>query len=316
MEKSPVFIGIDVSKTRLDIATIPEEEEWSVEYDPRGIKALVDRLIKMEPTLIVMESTGGMEFEVAAALGAQELPFVVVNPRQVRDFAKATGRLAKTDSLDAQVLARFAEAVRPKPKPLPDQESRKLKATLTRRKQLVEMLTAERNRLGIAIPDIRPDIEDHIKWIKDRLKDLDKELSEIIRSSSCWREKDDLLRSMPGVGKVLSLTLLANLPELGSLNRREIAALVGVAPLNRDSGFFKGKRFIWGGRTKVRAALYMGALSATKHNPAIREFYLRLRESGKTGKVAITACMRKILTILNAMVKRGRPWQPNYSTAT
>jgi len=269
---------------------------------------LVARLDQLRPALVVLEATGGMELPLVGALAAAGLPVVVINPRQAREFAKATGRLAKTDAIDAQVLAHFAEAVRPRLRPLADAAAQELSALMTRRRQLIEMLTAERNRLRTAAPAVRPDIQEHIRWLERRLADLDGDLSQTIRSSDIWREKDDLLQSAPGVGPVVSTTLLADLPELGALNRKEIAALVGVAPLNRDSGTLRGRRTVWGGRSKVRSALYMATLVATQRNPVIRIFYQRLLSAGKPKKVALTACMRKLLTILNAMIRSRTPW--------
>ena len=233
---------------------------------------------------------------------------IAVNPRQVRDFAKAVGKLAKTDAIDAQVLAHFADAVRPVVRPLPDAATQALSALVTRRRQLVEMLTAEENRLKTATPAIRGDIQEHIAWLRKRLKGVDKELSQAVRTSSLWREQEDLLRSVPGIGPVVSVTLLADLPELGTLGRKQIAALVGLAPLNRDSGTMRGKRTIWGGRATVRAALYMGALVGSRCNPVLRALYTRLVAAGKTKKLALTACMRKLLIILNAMLKHSTTW--------
>ena len=249
-----------------------------------------------------------MELPLVAALAAAALPVVVVNPRQVRDFAKATGTLAKTDTLDAGVLAHFADAVRPEVRPLKDAETQVLNSLTARRHQVMTMLVSEKNRLGTAIGAVSPRIEAHIAWLEQELSDLDKGLRQTLRRSPVWREKDDLLRTVPGVGEQISLTLLANLPELGTLNRRQIAALVGVAPYNRDSGTLRGKRAVWGGRSRVRAVLYMGALVASRHNPAIRDFYQRLLAAGKPKKVALVASMRKLLVILNGMLKHGSPW--------
>jgi len=305
---SNVYVGIDVAKERLDVAQRPSLEGWRVANDERGIAELVARLVQLKPALVVLEATGGMELPLVGALAAAGLPVVVINPRQAREFARATGRLAKTDAIDAQVLAQFAEAVRPQLRPLPDAAAQELSALMTRRRQLIEMLTAEKNRLRAAARAVRPDIQEHIHWLERRLADLDGDLSQTIRSSDIWREKDDLLQSAPGVGPVVSTTLLADLPELGTLNRKEIAALVGVAPLNRDSGTLRGRRTVWGGRSKVRAALYMATLVATQRNPVIRTFYQRLLSAGKPKKVALTACMRKLLTILNAILRSRTPW--------
>jgi len=303
------FIGIDVAKAQLEFACRPSGETGTVRNTEEGIRELVARCQVLTPTLLVLEATGGYEAAVVAALATAGFPVVVANPRQVRDFAKATGQLAKTDALDAQVLALFAERVRPAPRPLPDDAVQALDALLTRRRQLVEMLTAERNRLLVARPAVRPDLQQHIRYLERRLRAADDDLHTAVKASPLWRVKDDLLQSVPGVGRVVSLTLLAELPELGRLSHKEIAALVGVAPLNRDSGILRGKRLIYGGRAPVRAALYMAALVATKCNPVIHGFYQRLRAAGKPAKVALTACMRKLLTILNAIARSGMPWQ-------
>ena len=310
MNQFPLFVGIDVSKDCLDVAVRPTGEAWQVSHDSRGINDLVERLGELAPQLVVLEATGGMEMALAGELAASKLAIAVVNPRHVRDFARAAGKLAKTDALDAQVLAHFAEAMRPASRPLPDDASQELRALMARRRQLVEMITAEKNRLRTAAPRIRPKVQEHIRWLEESLKDLDRDMEDFMRSSPMWRDKDQLLRSTPGVGPVLSMTLLSDLPELGALNRGEIAALVGVAPFNRDSGALRGKRTVWGGRRQVRAALYMAALVATRYNPVLRDFYQRLCEAGKPKKVALTACMRKLLTILNVMVKHNRHWNP------
>jgi transposase len=308
MNGERLYVGIDVAKAHLDVAVGSGGQEWRVANQEEGVQEVVKRLQALSPALVVLEATGGLEVPLVAALAAAAIPTVVVNPRQVRDFAKATGRLAKTDRLDARVLARFAEAVRPPPRPLPDAQAQVLMALLTRRRQVVAMLTGEKNRLHTARPAVSQDVQRHIAWLEESLSKLDTDLGTTLRQSPLWREKGNLLRSVPGVGPVLSLTLLAELPELGDLDRRQIAALAGVAPLNRDSGTLRGKRTIWGGRAKVRAALYMGALVATQHNPLIRAFYERLLAAGKPKKVALTACMHKLLTILNAMLKHRTPW--------
>lgn len=311
MSPVPVFVGIDISKDRLDIALRPTGARETVANAEPAITALVARLQACRPTLIVLEATGGFELAVTAALVAAQQPVVVVNPRQVRDFAKATGQLAKTDALDAAILAQFAEAVRPALRPMPEATTQALAALLTRRRQLVAMRMAESNRLGTALPPVRQGLRAHLAWLDRQLAQLDEDLTRAIRESPIWREKDVLLQSTPGVGPVLARTLLASLPELGTLNRKQIAALVGVAPLNRDSGRLRGRRTIWGGRAPVRAALYMGALAATRWNPVIRAFYQRLCAAGKAKKVALTACMRKLLIILNAMVQHRTPWETN-----
>lgn len=308
-EKGP-YIGIDVSKAHLDLAAHLSGEPWRVTNDEAGISVVVTHLRGLQPTLVVVEPTGGLELPLTAALAAAGVPVAVINPRQVRDFAKATGRLAKTDRLDAQVLAHFAHAVQPTPRPLPDAQTQELAALLARRQQLVQMLTAEKNRLGTTRPPVCQRVRAHIRWLKQELADTDKLLSNTIRESPLWRAKDDLLQSVKGIGPVVSITLMADLPELGILDRQQIAALVGLSPLNRDSGVLRGKRRIWGGRARVRAALYMATLVATRHNTVIKPFYQRLLAAGKVKKVALTACMHKLLTILNAMVKTNRPWDP------
>jgi transposase len=304
------YIGIDVSKTTLDVASLPDGETWTVTNDDAGIAELLSRLLTLPPSLIVLEATGGFESAAAAALAKLSLPVAVVNPRQVRDFAKAMGRLAKTDAIDALTLALFGERVRPAVRPLPDETAQLLDAFLTRRRQLIEMLTAEKNRLGFARGPVKRDITTHIRWLEKRLADADSDLTATIAASPVYQAQEDLLRSVPGVGRVTALTLLGKLPELGRLSRREIAALVGVAPLNRDSGTLRGKRFVWGGRAPVRAALYMAAFVGMRYNPTLRRFAERLQAAGKPFKVAATACMRKLLTILNAMVRHQRRWEP------
>ena len=308
MGGEPRFVGIDVSKAQVDVAVRPTGKRWVLPYDETGIEGLIPQIVDLGPALVLLEATGGLELPLVAALAAAALPVVVVNPRQVRDFARATGTLAKTDALDAGVLAHFADVVRPDVRPLKDAETQVLNSLTARRHQVMTMLVSEKNRLGTAVSAVSPRIEAHIAWLEQELSDLDKGLRQTLRRSPVWREKDDLLRTVPGVGEQLSLTLLANLPELGTLNRRQIAALVGVAPYNRDSGTLRGKRAVWGGRSRVRAVLYMGALAASRHNPAIRDFYQRLLAAGKPKKVALVACMRKLLVILNAMLKHGSPW--------
>ena len=308
MEQHDIYVGIDVAKARVDVAIRPGGDRCEVSNDQAGIVALVAQMQQLNPVALVMEASGGLELPLVAALAAASLPVVVVNPRQVRDFAKATGRLAKTDSLDAAVLAHFAEAVRPPQRPLRDAETQTLNSLVARRQQVMTMLVAERNRLSSADIAVQTSIEGHITWLKQELNDLDQGLRQTLRQSPVWREKDDLLRSVPGIGDRISVTLLACLPELGTLNRRQIAALVGVAPFNRDSGTLRGKRTVWGGRAKVRTALYMGAIVASRFNPVIRDFYQRLLAAGKPKKLALTACMRKLLIILNSMLKHGSSW--------
>jgi len=309
-QATPIFVGIDVSKTQLDMALRPSGAPRSFPNDDTGIKALVEQLCVVKPGLIVLEATGGIERAVVRALVAAELPVTVANPRQVRDFAKATGQLAKTDVLDAQILARFAEAVRPVVRPLPDDMTLELRALLTRRRQITAMLTAEKNRLSRAPHRVQKRIAAHIRWLHAELERANEDLDQTIRQSPIWRAQEDLLTSVPGIGPVVSRTLLAGLPELGRLNRKQIAALVGVAPLNWDSGTLRGRRAIWGGRAHGRTALYMAALTASRRNPVIRQFYRRLRAAGKAPNVALVACMRKLLVILNAILRHRVPWRP------
>jgi transposase len=311
-----VFVGIDVAQATLDVVVRPSGECCALPNDDLAIKTLVARLAALSPTLLVLEATGGYERAVVAALAGAGLPVVVANPRQVRDFARATGQLAKTDAIDVAVLALFAERVRPTPRPLPDAAAQALDALLTRRRQLLEMLVAEKNRLGLARRPIRRGITQHIRWLERQLADVDDDLGQLIEQSPVWRAQDNLLQSVPGVGPVLSRTLLGELPELGQLNRKQIAALVGVAPLACDSGTQRGRRIVWGGRAPIRTVLYMSALVAARHNPVIRRFYLRLRAAGKPAKVALTACMRKLLTILNAMMRSHAHWYTDPTTAT
>jgi transposase len=309
-------VGIDVSKAWLDVAVRPSGEVWRVDHDEAGVVQLVAKLKSLGPNLIVLEATGGLESSVAAALALELLPVAVVNPRQVRDFAKAIGKLAKTDAIDAAVLAHFGEATDPTPRGLPNEASEELAATLTRRRQVVEMLTAEKNRLAACrSKSMRADIKSHINWLTRRLRDVNDDLERRIRETPVWRERDELLKSVPGVGPVTSRTLIASLPELGTLNHKQLAALVGVAPLNYDSGTLRGKRRIWGGRAEVRSVLYMAAHTATLFNPVIRSYYQRLVSGGKLHKVAVVACLRKLLGILNAMVKRGTPWDEKHALA-
>ena len=313
MNAEPVFVGIDVSKAALDVAVHRPATRWTVDYTEATLTPLVARLTALAPALIVLEATGGLEIPLVGALAAAGLPVVVVNPRQVRDFAKATGRLAKTDTLDAAVLAHFAAAVQPAVRPLPDAATQGLAAVVTRRRQLVDMLTAERNRLSCAPPGLRKELQAHIRWLERRITGLDTDLEHAIRTSPVWRAQEDRLRSVPGIGPIVARTLLAQLPELGTLAPKPLAALVGVAPLNRDSGLFRGRRKVGGGRAAVRAVLYMGTLAAVRFNPVLRPFYQRLRAAGKLPKVALTACMHKLLTILNALLKHQRRWDPAYA---
>ena len=310
MDSTEIYVGVDVSSSALAVGVLPSGEVWESPNDEEGVATLRDRLSEMEPALIVMEATGGIERLVFGELWSAGLRVAVTNPRQARDFARATGRLAKTDTLDALMLARFAEAVKPEPRPLLTKEERELSDLIARRRQIVGMLTAEKNRLKRAMGRVRGDIEEHIEWLEGRKDGLDEEIDQLVRSSSAWRPKDDLLRSVPGVGPGTSRSLLVELPELGSLNRKEIASLVGVAPHNRDSGQYRGKRKVWGGRARVRSTLYMATLTAARHNPVISAFYIRLVDAGKPKKVALVASMRKLLTILNVMMRDFRHWDP------
>lgn len=306
---SKSYVGIDVAKDHLDIALRPEGKTWTIQNNEEEIKELGAQIQEINPDLIVMEATGGFEINVASKLALIGLPVAVVNPRQVRDFAKSTGKLAKTDTLDAQVLAHFAEAVHPEPRYLSDEQSRLLKALIVRRRQIIEMCVSEKNRLRLCNKATQEGIIDHIAWLEESLKNLDEELAKAIQASPIWRDKDKLLKSVPGIGKITSSVLLASLPELGTLDRKKIAALAGVAPFNRDSGTMRGRRTIWGGRAHVRCALYMAALSASRTNPVIKVFYDRLIKAGKTPKVALTACMRKLLVIINSMIRYSTSWR-------
>lgn len=313
MNRVSVVVGIDVSKDQLDVCVLPSGDRFSCDNTEEAIAGLVARLEPLKPTRIVLEATGRLEAAAVARLAEARLPVVVVNPRQARDFAKATGTLAKTDKIDAAVLARFAEAIKPEIRPLKDADARHLEELLGRRRQLIQMLTMEKNRLKQAVSArVKRDVQQHIEWLEGRLQDVDKDLWQAIKASELWSKKRDLLGSVPGVGRVTILTMLALLPELGQLNRKQIAALVGVAPLNCDSGRQRGTRRCWGGRSRVRQALYMAALSASRHNPPLRRFYTRLIAAGKKPKVALNACMRKLLTILNAIVRDGVTYaEPN-----
>ena len=311
MDKIPVFVGIDVAKHRLEVHLRPSGESFTIDYSEEEVAALVERrLLPLEPTLIVLEATGGLEVRLAAALAAAALPVAVVNPRQVRSFARAMGRLAKTDRLDAKVIARFAEAVRPPVRPLPDETTRHLGALVARRRQLLEMLVAERNQRQAADRTLHERIDAHLSWLENALAEIEGDLDGAVRDSPVWRAKEELLRSVPGVGPVSARTLLAQLPELGSLTRRQVAALVGVAPFNRDSGKMRGRRTIWAGRAALRACLYMAAVAAARgSNPVIASFYRRLRLAGKPAKLALTACMRKLVVTLNAMLRTNTAWK-------
>jgi len=305
------FVGIDVAKDRLDVHLRPSGQSFAVARDGEALAALVERLRALAPALVVIEATGGYETVVASALGAAHLPLAVVNPRQIRDFARATGRLAKTDRLDAAAIAHFAEAIRPPARPIADAEAQALGELVARRRQVIEMMVAERNRRRMASQHrvIRA-IERHLAVLQAELSELEGDIDGAIRQSPAWQADADLLQSVPGVGPATRRTLIAELPELGHLTRRKIAALVGVAPINRDSGTLRGRRTIAGGRPAVRTALYMAALVASRANPTIAAHYNKLRTAGKTGKQALVACMRKLLVILNAILRDRKPWQP------
>jgi len=313
MNSTDSFVGIDVSKAALDIYVRPDGISWTVPNDAEGHAQLVNALQAIAPTLVVLEATGGLERPAAYTLTEAGLPTVVVNPKRTRDFARSLGLLAKTDTIDAQALAHFADSVRPEVRDLADQDAQALSAKLDRRRQLGIFLTADRNRLHTASSAIRDSIQAHITWLQDEIATLEQELDALIQANVLWHAQVEQLATVKGVGRITAYTLTADLPELGQLNRKQIAALVGVAPLNNDSGQRRGKRFVQGGRAAVRTALYMAALSASRFNPTIKAFYLRLTDAGKPKKVALTACMRKLLTIVNAMVKNGTDWDPTYS---
>jgi transposase len=311
MHSESVFVGIDVSKDQLDIALRPGEVRFRESNNDSGIQALIARLLSLKPQLILLEASGGYEILAAAFLRQAGLPAHIINPRQVREFARSTGKLAKTDKIDAAVLAHFAEALKPDLRPWPDEQQQELAALMSRRRQLVEMLVMEKNRLAMTFsPRVRRSLQTNLQSLKEQLQELEQDLDDFIRQSPIWLEKDQLLQSVPGIGPLTSQSLLAWVPELGTLNRRKIAALVGLAPFNRDSGQMRGKRTVWGGRARVRPPLYMATLAACRVNPAIRAFYLRLLAAGKSKKLALTACMRKLLTILNAILKQQQPWCP------
>jgi transposase len=310
MSNSDLFVGIDVSKSELQVAVRPEGKAMTFANTDDGIALLIDYLTPLRPSLVVLEATGGLEISLVNAMAVKEFPVVVVNARQIRDFAKAIGRLAKTDRIDAEVIAQFAEAVRPPLRQLKDEQTQRLHALNTRRRQLVAMLRSEQNRLSSAPKWTQKEIQTHLKWLKKALEKMDKEISDLIKGSPIWREKEAILRSFKGVGPVTSATLLAALPELGTIGSKPLSSLIGVAPLNRDSGQFRGKRAVWGGRDNVRSVLYMATMAAIRFNPVISTFYTRLREAGKPHKVAITACMRKIIVTLNSMIKNRTHWHP------
>lgn len=304
-----VFVGIDISKAELQMAMRPEGKSMIFANTEDGIALLVDYLKCFSVRSVILEATGGLEISLVSALAVRDFPVVVVNPRQIRDFAKATGKLAKTDRIDAEIIAQFGEAVRPPLRPLKDEQTQRLQALNTRRRQLVAMIQSEQNRLHSAPKWTQKEIQTHLQWLKKALEKMDKEISNLIKGSPMWREKDAILRSFKGVGPVTSTTLLGALPELGTITSKSLSALIGVAPLNRDSGQFRGKRSVWGGRQNVRSVLYMATMAAIRFNPVIRAFYTRLREAGKPHKVAATACMRKVMVTLNSMIKNQTYWR-------
>jgi transposase len=308
-----VTVGIDVAKATLDVWVSGEAQGWTIPNDEVGIAKLTEQLQSRPVRLVVLEPTGGYEYAAVVALSVAGLTVAVVNPRQARDFARATGQLAKTDRIDARVLARFGAAIDPAARPLPSEETRELDQLVTRRRQVRDMLQAEKNRRDHARGTVKRRVQAHIAWLTDELSTVEDELRTRIEASPLWRAKEDLLRSVPGVGPTTAFTLLAELPELGTLTGREIAALVGVAPFARDSGTLRGKRVTWGGRTSVRTCLYMAAVTASRHNPPLKAFYQRLLAAGKAKKLAVIACLRKLLVILNAIVASGTPWDPNFA---
>jgi len=309
--ETKLFVGVDVSKNSLDVAIGTQKDIITFANDQKGVDSLVKKLRRIDVQLTVFESTGGYELLATSLLAEAGLPVVIVNPRQVRNFAKATGILAKTDAIDARVIARFAEAVKPEVRQLKDHQTSELSALVTRRRQIIEMIVAENNRLRLANKRNKKDIEEHIRWLKKRLDKIETDIGKMIQSSPIWRCKDDILQSVPGIGPVTSASLICDLPELGVLSPKKIAMLAGLAPLNCDSGKYKGRRRIWGGRASVRSGLYMATMAAIRCNPAIKGFYQRLISAGKCHKVAATACMRKLLIIVNAMLRDQTLWQQN-----
>ncbi|MEP1078850.1 IS110 family transposase [Leptolyngbya sp. PL-A3] len=312
MEQQLQWVGIDVSKASLDVYLRPSGEQFRVKNQTTGIAELIERLQSFTIGQVILEASGGLELEAAQALQEKEFAISIINPRQGRDFAKASGKLAKTDRIDAAVLAHFGEAMQPAVTVLASASAQALQEAVTRRRQLVEMLTAEKNRQSSLRGKMQQNLEEHLVWLEEHIQQLDLEIEQLSQSQEQWRSRIELLKSVPGIGKVIATTLVAALPELGQVSDKRISALVGVAPFNRDSGKYKGTRTIWGGRANVRAALYMGTLVAVRYNPALKAFYTRLVEQGKAKKVALIACMHKLLRILNAMVRDGKPW--NYPT--
>jgi transposase len=316
MESISRFVGIDVSKEQLDVHIRPDDERHQFGYDASGLLALIEVLHRMQPQLIVVEATGGYEHRLVAELVNDQQPVAIVNPRWVRNFARASGQLAKTDAIDGAVLSEFGEKMQPQPRPLPNESLQELREVLVRRRQIVDMIVAEKNRQENASKRMARQIQTHISWLQKRLAEADDELRHHVESSPIWKAKDDLLQSTPGIGPACSMTLLAALPELRCLNRRQIAALVGVAPFNKDSGRFRGRRTTQAGRAHVRCVLFMSTLAAIRFNPVIARFYKHLIAAGKPKMVAMVACMRKLLTILNSMLKSSTPWNPEHEKIT
>lgn len=309
-ENEKQWVGIDVCQKYLDVYIRPSGKLFQVTNDEKGIGSLVQTLKKIQPELIVLEATGGMEIDVTVELTTAELAVAVINPRQARDFAKATGQLAKTDAIDAQVLAHFADAIRPEVRQISDESSRQLEDLVARRRQLSDMITAEKNRRRGKTNSVKASIDEHIEWLEEQLKEIESQIKSAIAVNQEWQQKMKLLTSVPGIGEVVAVTLISSLPELGTISHKSISYLVGVAPLNKDSGKFRGKRKIWGGRAKIRCVLYMATLVAVRFNPPIKAFYDRLISKGKLKKVALTACMHKLLILLNAMMRKNQAWQP------
>jgi transposase len=308
------WVGIDVCQKYLDVYVRPIGKLFQVTNDKVGISKLVQTLAEIQPELIILEATGGMEINAAIKLTKAKLAVAVINPRQARDFAKATGQLAKTDAIDARVLAHFADAIRPEVRQMSDESSRQLEDLVQRRRQLSEMITAEKNRRRGKINSVQSNIDEHIEWLEKQLKEIESQIKEAIALDDNWQQKMKLLTSVPGIGEVVAVTLISSLPELGKISHKSISYLVGVAPLNKDSGKFRGKRKIWGGRAKIRCVLYMATLVAVRFNPPIKAFYERLLQKGKLKKVALTACMHKLLIFLNAMMNKNQVWQPQVAS--
>lgn len=310
MVEQPQWVGIDVSKSSLDVYLRPSSKRFQLENHANGIAQLIEQLQSFEVQQVILEASGGFELDAAQALQQHGFAISIINPRQGRDFAKASGKLAKTDRIDASVLAHFGQAMQPAITVLSTANEQALQEAVTRRRQLVEMLTAEKNRQGKMRGKMRQNIDAHLEWLEERIRALDDEIEQLSQSQAEWQSRISLLRSVPGIGSVIATTLVAALPEVGQVSDKRISALVGVAPFNRDSGKYRGSRTIWGGRASIRAVLYMGVLVAVRHNPVLSAFYARLLAQGKAKKVALIACMHKLLRILNAMIRDGKSWEP------